>query len=157
MRNPADARPVYFYTPDEVNTAKLILSTPEVDKFGSPMCPASWRKWAQKVLTWYGRFRQVLRSYARTLRSLALAQVAIWANIRAGLSVPAMLRQIDHARDLARVPGLTPRTYARDPLTRAEDRRDGPAVVRINPKTQRHRARQTNRNTAHRLQVAASI
>lgn len=108
MINPADRRGVYFYTPAEVAAARDIQRT----KPGAPKCysdgtPAptfetSLDTWAQKVLTWYGRFIQLLRRYARALHSVALAQVAIWKNLRAGLSLPRMLKQDEHEQQAER-------------------------------------------------------
>lgn len=152
MINPADARAYYFYTPADVATAREILSTGHRYKgytiaidpatghayLDKPLYPADWVKWAQKVLTWYGRFIQVLRRYARALSSVALAQIAVWQNLRAGISVPRMLRtetaavQVETASTRATMqgkPGPGAKWRNNPPQSRDERARNGSPIT----------------------------
>lgn len=179
MINPADARAYYFYTPDEVATAREILGanhrykshTVAIDPatgrayLDQPLYPQTWVKWASKVLTWYGRFTQVLRRYAAQLHSVALAQVAAWQNLKAGISVPRMLRtdtapvQEESRSSRAQVEGrhAPAARWIDNPRTpRADAARHGYAVTATNPKTQKHTRRAQVLRTTDRLQSAAA-
>lgn len=102
MINPADARAFYFYTPQEVHTARYILknqgraTNTNPNNRSANIYPPEFVTWANKVLTWYGRFCQLLRRYARALSSVQLAQIAIWQNLKNGLSLPRLLKMDSH-------------------------------------------------------------
>lgn len=161
MINPADARAYYFYTPAEISTARYILKNQGLDRFGNPLYPPTWIKWASKVCTWYGRFLQVLRRYARALSSVALAQVAIWQNLRTGYSVPRMLRdttaavQEETRSTRAQIAERdTPGARWINNPPQPDAARNGHSVTAINPKTAKHTRRaQVIRLTNH-LQTA---
>lgn len=162
MINPADARAFYFYTPAEVQTARYILKNQGLDRYGNPLYPPTWIKWASKVCTWYGRFLQVLRRYARAMSSVALAQVAVWHNLKAGISVPRMLRDTTQATQeesrstRATVAGMDApgaRWINNPPYKDAA--RNGHDVTPINPKTAKHTRRAQVIRLTHNLQTAA--
>lgn len=155
MTNPADARAFYFYTPAEVAAARYILKNQGKDRYGNDLYPPTWYKWAAKVCTWYGRFVQILRRYARALQSVALAQIAIWQNLRAGISVPRMLREEAHEAQEERT---APKKWVRNPpQARADRARNGYPVTPVNPKTNKHSHRAKIVRITHNLQTAAAL
>lgn len=154
MINPADSRAHYFYTPSEVSAARYILKHQGRDKYGDLLYPATWYKWAAKVATWYGRFTQLVRRYARLMGSAALAQVAIWKNIKSGYSVPRMLRmdatEVQEER-------TAPSKWVNNPHQTRDDRaRHGAPVTPTNPKSQKHTRRAQVIRTTNALQTAAT-
>ena len=147
MINPADNRAHYFYTPSEVSTARYILKNQGRDRYGNLLYPETWYKWAAKVSTWYGRFIQVLRRYARIMGGAALAQVAIWKNIKAGYSVPRMLRD---ETSQAQEHRTTAKTWVKTPARSW----DGTPSTPINPKTNKHTRRAQIIRITNNLQTA---
>ena len=155
MINPADNRAHYFYTPNEVHAARYILKNQGRDRYGNLLYPETWYKWAAKVSTWYGRFLQVLRRYARALRSVALAQVAIWKNLKSGYSVPRMLRD---ETSQAQEHRTAPARWINNPHIDRDDRaRNGSPITATNPKTNKHSRRAQVIRITHTLQTAANV
>lgn len=165
MNNPADNRAHYFYTPSEVAAARDILrakrgrtaNAPKGDgrttarSTGELMQPFEqvWDKWASKVMTWYGRFCQLLRRYARIMGGVALAQVAIWKNIKSGYSVPRMLRD---EQDKINRAHKALKHWIKTPAVSW----DGNPTTPINPKTNKHTRRAQIIRTTNNLQTAAT-
>ncbi len=171
MINPADNRQWYFYTPSEVAAARDILRAKRGRTANAPkgdgrttarstgeLCQPFeevWDKWAAKVMTWYGRFCQLLRRYARIMGGAALAQVAIWKNLKSGYSVPRMLR--DEQDKINRAHKGLKKWIQNPPQDRDDRARHGSAITPANPKTNKHTHRQQIINTTARLQTAANV
>lgn len=88
-----------YYSLADVRDAKAIQSTAKAkDRFGGWMWTPENLAWAASVLSWWEKFRQVLRKYAKAMGSAALAVKAIWDNLKGvsgrAFSIGHMLRDI---------------------------------------------------------------
>ena len=92
---------MYAYSINDLTTARYILKNQGKDRNGLDLYPSTFITWSKKVVNWFSMFYQVLRRYARVMKAASLAIKAIWQNIRAGISLPRMIRlytaQIDRA------------------------------------------------------------
>lgn len=148
MKNNADARPYYFYTPFEVVCARDIYQVVQRDPIRAlRLYPAAWIVWSAKVIQWHNRFVQVLRRYSRLMRDAALAVTAIWKNLKAGISIVKMIR-------LMEVREHTPAQWQQNPQ---QPRGQVPAVIPCNPKTQKHARRQLCQNLTNSLQIRPQL
>lgn len=138
----------FKFTPSEYQTAKYILENQGLDRFGNALYPPSFVTWACKVYKWWQRFYQVMKRYAKIIGSLALATKAVWDNIKQGISLPNMLRQ------LANPVGFVPleKVWQKPRFSRGETARNGQAITYINPKTSKHTRRIKCTNIANNLQ-----
>lgn len=132
---------IYKFSLNDLKTARYIIANQGADRYGSPLYPASFETWAKKVIKWFDRFYQVLRAYAKLMKSAALAIKAIWKNINRGLSLPAMLKLLIQPR----AAGFQGRKWQRN--------RGAHRITPINPRTNKHAFRMRNKTIAHNLQT----
>jgi len=79
------------------NRNKRVIVAIENDTpiFGEFIISRPFVSWALKVLRWFNRFYQVLRHYAKFEgNDIIIATVAIWDNLKAGISLVNMLREL---------------------------------------------------------------
>jgi len=152
MKNPADNRAAYFYTPQEVADARDIIQYQGLDKYGRSLYPDTWVTWANKVLTWYGRFVQVLRRYVAAMQYAPLAVRALWLDIKNGLSLRRILRLLstDEATN-------APKKWQQPRHDREDAKHNGLPITPIRPKTQKHTRKMQVKRTTHNLQTAPTI
>ena len=127
------------------NTVAICSTHAYVDQ---PMYPQSWVTWAAKCLRWWARYYQVLRAYAKPSGGVCFAVKAIWANLRKGMSLVAMLRGLYHVEA---EPDTS--TWAKPRFSREETRRNGLPIQYINPHTNKHERKMTCKSIADRLQT----
>ncbi len=97
MKNPADSRKYYFYTPHEYRCALDIYTAAKQNPVNAArLYPASWITWAFKVIKWFSAFTQVLRRYAKIMKGAAIAVKTIWHNLKQGISIMKMLKLATH-------------------------------------------------------------
>lgn len=69
----------------DVSTAKIILSAPELDRFGDLMFTIDIRIWAAKVLIWWNNYLQSVRKAMSIFKcSWQKATSKTWAAIKSG-------------------------------------------------------------------------
>lgn len=92
-----------YYSLADLRDARLIQETAtSTDRFGGWMWTPDNLAWASSVLSWWEKFRQVLRKYAKSLGSAAIAMKAIWDNLK---GVSGRAYSIGHMlRDILRTP-----------------------------------------------------
>lgn len=136
-------RSYYFFTPHEIACSRDIMQAVREDAVNAlRLYPAAWVTWAHKVEQWAHRFAQVLRRYAKLMQGASLAVKAVWQNLKAGISIPKMLRLLETKPQ-------HPRKWQHN---RPTERGQVPAVNLINPKTARTEYRAHNTRTANALQ-----
>lgn len=133
---------MYAYSLVDKTCAKHILcNRSKIDQFGTPIFGRSFISWAIKVLRWFSRFNQVLRHYARFENNgVVIAVKAIWANLKTGISLVAMLRELSKYEPLDDLIYCPTKTNFAD------------AISLINPKVSKQYLRAKCRRIADALQ-----